>query len=55
MTRIEDFQRVKIHIATQVIHNGVQKTLKKDYWVICSEEALENTDKEKGSGGKKDV
>lgn len=41
MTRIEDFQRVKIDIATQVFHNGKRVTLKKDFWVICSEDALD--------------
>ena len=46
--RIEDFQRVKIVIATQVLHNGIRKTLKKDYWVICSEEALQDTDSNRG-------
>jgi len=43
---------VKIEIATQVIHNGVRKTLKKDYWVICSEEALEDTEQTEDSAQK---
>lgn len=53
MTKIEDFQRVKLLIGTQVLHNGVQKTLKKDYWVICSEEALEDTKSNIGKGVEK--